>query len=290
MSTALETDLEVAELEETARGRKWLHRRPAGAPKVGNIVAVAVVILGFAWAFFPQLFTNQDPTVSTAAALEAPSWQHWFGTDAMGRDLFTRVVYGSSSSLTAAVLAVLVGATIGSLIGMIAGTVRGATDTILMRFVDVLLSIPTLLLSLSVIILLGFGVVNAAIAVGVAAVASFARLARSKALQVANSDYVEAAYGSGSTFWQVRGRHVLPNSIGPILALAALQFGSAILAISTLSFLGYGAQPPNPEWGLIIAEGRNYLSTAPWLTLLPGAVLVAIVLSTNHLSQGQDHA
>lgn len=275
-------------------GHRWLRggNKTGGHRKltVPNALAISVVLLAFAWALFPDFFATHSPIVSTTSALQEPGWEHWFGTDAMGRDLYSRVIYGSSASLTAAAIAVAVGAATGSTIGLVAGTVRGATDTILMRFVDVLLSIPTLLLSLSVIVLLGFGVVNAAIAVGVAAVASFARLSRSRAIQVANSDYVEAAYGSGATFWRVLGRHVLPNSIGPIVALAALQFGAAILAISTLSFLGYGAQPPNPEWGLIIAEGRDYVSTAPWLIVIPGLLLVALVLSTNHLSQQQQGA
>lgn len=274
---------------DTERAARGANRAARGATQLfrvnlGTVLALAVVFLAVAWSLFPGVFASQNPIVGTGQSLQPPSAEHWFGTDALGRDLYTRVVYGASNSLRAALIAVLVGATIGSSIGTVAGTVRGKADTILMRFVDVLLAIPTLLLSLSVIILLGFGVVNAAIAVGVGAVASFARLSRSKALQVATSDYVEAAYGSGATFGQVLWRHVLPNSLGPIVALAALQIGSAILAISTLGFLGYGAQPPIPEWGLIISEGRNYVATSPWLTVLPGAVLVAVVLSTNHLS------
>ena len=153
-----------------------------------------------------------------------------------------------------------------------------------MRVVDVLLAIPGLLLSLSVIILLGFGTVNAAIAVGLGSVAAFARLMRSEVARVRRSEYVEAAYGSGGTFLTVLRRHVLPNSLTPIVALAALQFGTAILAISTLGFLGYGAPPPTPEWGLLIAEGRNYTATAWWLTALPGLVVVAVVLSANRIS------
>ena len=153
-----------------------------------------------------------------------------------------------------------------------------------MRVVDVLLAIPGLLLSLSVIILLGFGTVNAAIAVGLGSVAAFARLMRAEVARVRRTEYVEAAYGSGGTFVTVLRRHVLPNSLTPIAALAALQFGTAILAISTLGFLGYGAPPPTPEWGLLIAEGRNYVATAWWLTALPGLVVVAVVHSANRIS------
>ena len=176
-------------------------------------------------------------------------------------------------------------AVVGTALGVTAGAVGGALDEVLMRLVDVLLAIPGLLLSLSVVILLGFGTTNAAIAVGVTSIAVFARLARSRVVSVRVSDFVEAAYGSGGTFFAVLWRHVLPNSLTPVIALAALQLGSAILQISTLGFLGYGAPPPTPEWGLLIAEGRNYVATAWWLTVLPGAVVVLVVLATNRLSQ-----
>jgi peptide/nickel transport system permease protein len=154
-----------------------------------------------------------------------------------------------------------------------------------MRLVDSMLAVPSLLLSLSIIVLLGFGTINVAIAVGAVAIARFARLARSEVVRVRRSDYVEAAFGSGGTFWAVLRRHVLPNSLTSVIALAALQFGSAILAISTLGFLGYGAPPPTPEWGLLIAEGRNYLSRAWWLTAAPGVVVVLVVLAADRISK-----
>jgi len=145
--------------------------------------------------------------------------------------------------------------------------------------------VPSLLLSLSIIVLLGFGTINVAIAVGAVAIARFARLARSEVMRVRRSEYVEAAFGSGGTFWAVLFRHILPNSLTSVVALAALQFGSAILSISTLGFLGYGAPPPTPEWGLLIAEGRNYLSRAWWLTAAPGTVVVLVVLSADRISK-----
>lgn len=251
----------------------------------GVILPGLVLLLALLAALAPGLFTSVSPTEAVAPALQAPSAQHWFGTDSTGRDLFSRVVHGASESISAAVLAVLVGLVTGSLIGIVAGAVGGGVDEALMRLVDVLLAIPTLLLSLSIVILLGFGTGNAAIAVGVTSVAVFARLSRSQVVSVRASEFVEASYGSGGTFWSVLWRHVLPNSLTPVIALAALQLGSAILQISTLGFLGYGAPPPTPEWGLLIAEGRNYVATAWWLTTLPGLVVVLIVLSTNRLSQ-----
>ena len=255
-----------------------------------------IVIIALAWALVPGLFASGDPVNSgSTAPLLPPSTEHWFGTDAVGRDLYTRVVWGTRQSLLGALVAVLLGMIIGTLLGVIAGSSRARrgsstggkgswVDTLIMRIVDVLLAIPALLLSLSVIIVLGYGSTNAAIAVGVTNIAMFARLARSEVLGVASSDYVEAAYASGGTRASVLWRHVLPNSLTPVLALAALQFGSAILQLSTLGFLGYGAPPPTPEWGLIIAEGRDFIATSWWLTVLPGLAIVLVVLATNHLS------
>lgn len=251
----------------------------------GTVIPVLVIVIAVLWAIMPSVFVTASPTASVGAALQPPSPQHLFGTDSTGRDLLARVVHGASNSISGALIAVLVGLLVGTAIGVTAGAIGGAVDDVLMRFVDVLLAVPALLLSLSVVILLGFGTTNAAIAVGVTSVAAFARLARSRVVSVRVSEYVEAAFGSGGTFLAVLWRHILPNSLTPVIALAALQFGSAILQISTLGFLGYGAPPPTPEWGLLIAEGRNYVATAWWLTALPGVIVVLVVLVTNRLSQ-----
>ena len=280
-------------LRSRLTGRNLPRPRKAGW---GAVVSGLIVVIALAWALVPGLFASGDPVNSgSTAPLLPPSTEHWFGTDAVGRDLYTRVVWGTRQSLLGALVAVLLGMIIGTLLGVIAGSSRARrgsstggkgswVDTLIMRIVDVLLAIPALLLSLSVIIVLGYGSINAAIAVGVTNVAMFARLARSEVLGVASSDYVEAAYASGGTRASVLWRHVLPNSLTPVLALAALQFGSAILQLSTLSFLGYGAPPPTPEWGLIIAEGRDFIATSWWLTVLPGLAIVLVVLATNHLS------
>lgn len=253
---------------------------------LGLVLAWLVIALVVLFALFPQLFTSYNPVQGIPAEkLKAPSALHILGTDALGRDLFARIVYGAVHSLTGAFVAVTVGLTVGTALGIIAGSTGGFVEEAVMRVVDVLLSIPGLLLMLSVIILLGFGTVNAAIAVGITSVAAFARLARSEVVRVRRSDYVEAAFGSGGTFLAVLWRHVLPNSLVSVLAFAALQFGGAILAISTLGFLGYGAPPPTPEWGLLIAEGRKYISTAWWLTTAPGIVVVVVVLAANRISR-----
>ena len=252
----------------------------------GSIIAIVILAIAFLAALFPSLFTSADPYAGTDVALLPPGESgHIMGTDAVGRDLYARVIYGARQSLLGALIAVAVGLVVGTLIGLLAGSLRGAVDTVLMRVVDVLLSIPGILLSLSIIIVLGFGSVQAAVAVGATSVATFARLARSQVISVASSDYIEAAYGAGATHVTVLFRHILPNSLTPVIALATLQFGTAILQLSILGFLGYGAPPPTPEWGLIIAEGRDFMATAWWLIILPGIALVAVVMSANRLSQ-----
>lgn len=260
------------------------------APRVpvrpATVLSLAILVLAVLWALFPALFATFDPIIGIPGQqLRPPGAVNYFGTDQLGRDVYSRVVHGAVHSLSGALVATAFGLVAGSFLGLISGSVGGAVDGIIMRFVDVLLSIPGLLLSLSIIILLGFGTMNASIAVGATAVASFARLMRSEVIRVRRSEYVEAAFGSGGSFANVLRRHVLPNSLTPVLALSALQFGSAILQLSTLSFLGYGAPPPTPEWGLLVAEGRNYVATAWWLTTAPGLVLVIIVLAANQISK-----
>lgn len=265
-------------------GTVWLER--LGRIQIGLVLSWFVMAVVVLWALIPQWFTRYSATVGVARQqLRAPSAEHWLGTDALGRDLLARIIYGAGNSLSGAFVAVSVGLLVGTTLGIVAGSARGRLDSAIMRGVDVLLSIPQLLLSLSIVILLGFGIVNAAIAVGATSIASFARLARSEVVRVRASDYVEAAFGSGGTFGRVLFRHILPNSLTSVIAFAALQLGWAILTISTLGFLGYGAPPPTPEWGLLIAEGRNYLARAWWLTSVPGIVVILVVLSANRISQ-----
>ncbi|APO71783.1 dipeptide/oligopeptide ABC transporter permease protein (plasmid) [Rhizobium gallicum] len=250
------------------------------------VLAVVILTLVLLWAVVPVLFTAYDPIQGQAGQqLKPPGTAHLLGTDSLGRDLYARLVHGSVHTLSGALAAVAIGIAIGTALGLLAGSLGGLVDGVIMRLMDVLLSIPALLLSLSIIILLGFGTTNAAIAVGVTSIASFARIVRSEVVTVRRSEYVEAAFGSGATFLKVLWRHVLPNSLTSVIAFAALQVGSAILQLSTLGFLGYGAPPPTPEWGLLIAEGRNYIATAWWLTAAPGIAVVLVVLSVNRVSQ-----
>lgn len=259
-------------------------RRRTVRPSVA--IAIVVLVAVISWAFFPQLWTPYDPLVGDGSiARQPPSLAHPFGTDAIGRDLFARVVHGSSLSLQASLVAVAVAFVISSVVGLLAGFVGGWLDEVLMRVIDILLSIPSLLISLLLVTALGFGTLNVAIAVGIGSVAQFSRVMRSEVLKVRTSGFVEAAQGSGARWWDILLRHVFPHAAGPVLSLVALEFGGAILAIASLSFLGYGAQPPTPEWGSLISDGRQYLATAWWLTTLPGLVIVVLVLTTNTLSR-----
>lgn len=261
--------------------------------RAGVVLSVVVLALVVGWAVVPSVFAGGDPLETVPAQkFRGPSPQHWFGTDNLGRDLYTRVVHGAGLSLTAAIFAVLLGVVAGSLIGLISGAAGGRVDAVIMRGVDILLSIPELLLSLVLITVLGFGTRNVAIAVGIALIARFARVMRSEVLRVRGMPYVEAAFVSGARWPTVLVRHVLRNAYAPVAALVAVEFGVAVLAISSLSFLGYGAKPPTPEWGSLIAQGRDFLVLAWWLTTIPGLVIVAVVLAAQRIGRaiGKDGA
>ncbi|AHH18710.1 putative ABC peptide transporter, membrane protein [Nocardia nova SH22a] len=269
----------------------WAVRRPVLTPKrvrdiVGPLLSVVVIALVLGWAFVPSLFAGADPRAAVPAEkFRGPSLQHWFGTDNLGRDMYTRMVHGATATLSATVLAVLLGLVVGSAIGLVCGTAGGILDTVVMRGVDVLLAIPELLSALVLITVLGPGTRNVAIAVGVALVARFARVMRAEVLRVRRAPYVEAAFASGVRWHTVVLRHILRTAYTPVVALAAVEFGVAVLAISSLSFLGYGAAPPSPEWGSLISEGRNYLVLAWWMTTLPGLVIVAVVLAAQRIGR-----
>lgn len=266
-----------------ARPVRYLLARP------GVALSALVVILVAVAAFAPGVFTSRDPLVGVPREkLQPPSPQHLFGTDEIGRDLFTRVVYGTGLSLESAVIAVLLGLVVGALAGLVAGFAGGRLDDVIMRVADVLLAIPALLMSLAMVAALGFGALHVAIAVGITTVANFARVMRAEVLKVRGAIYVEAARSMGARWYSLLGRHVLPNAWGPVLVLSTLEFGVAILAVSALSFLGYGNPPPAPEWGALIADGRNYLATSWWLCTAPGLVLAVTVLATGRISRALD--
>lgn len=262
---------------------RWLLAR---LRQPGLTLAWLVVIVVILWAIVPGLFTTASPVVGNIAnAFQPPSIHHIFGTDDLGRDLYTRMVYGAAHTLSATVYAVAVGFLAGGTIGLVSGYAGGAVDAVVMRFIDVLLSIPTLMLCMVIVAALGYSTMNVALSIGIASIASFARVMRADVLRVVHSEYVESSYGLGARRLRVLVLHVLPNSVAALLSLAALECGTAMLAVAGLGFLGYGDPPPTPEWGLAVAEGQNFLDTYPYLALIPGIVIAVVVLSTNRISR-----
>ncbi|MGC5249525.1 ABC transporter permease [Gordonia sp. DT219] len=246
----------------------------------GLLLSYLWVILMVAATLAPTLFTSGDPNAQDAdAILLPPSASHIFGTDDLGRDQFTRVIHGTSLSVEASLIAVLIGLVAGTVIGLVSGAIGGWVDTVLMRLVDIMFAVPALIVSLAIISALGHGVINIAIAIGINSTASFARLMRSDVVRVTNSKYVEASVFAGQSYWHRLIRHVVPNASRTVLAAATIEIGSAILTVAALSFLGLGAPPPTPEWGLLVAEGRTFIASQWWLSLLPGLVITISVVA-----------
>jgi peptide/nickel transport system permease protein len=257
--------------------------RPRHArPSVPVLAAGAVLVLLVLVAAFPGLFTGVSPTATNPVdALTAPSGAHWLGTDELGRDEYARVVYGARPSLLIGLSATVLAVAGGALLGLAAALGGRLGDGILMRLVDVLLALPQLMLALLVITVLGPGTANTAVAVAIGLIPGYARIVRAEAQVVRRSGYVEAAVGLGLRRRAVIGRHILPNALGPLLVVATVGFGAAIITASGLSFLGLGAQPPSPEWGAMLSDGRNYLAVGWWLGVFPGAAITLSVVSIN---------
>ena len=262
-------------------------RRATRLPRVPLSVLLSFLAIGviIAWSLVPGLFTSFDPATGVPAnKLLGPSAAHWLGTDHLGRDLYSRIVYGTASSVASALIAVAIGVFVGGLIGLLAGFLQGWTDIVLARLVDVLLAIPNLLLAVIVVTALGFDTTNAAIATGVSAVAVFARVMRAEVIKTRQATFIEAAYLQGGSRWYILLHHVLPNASRSVVSLAVLQFGLSILVIASLAFLGYGDPPPASDWGLLIAIGKDYLKW-PWLVYAPAFVTIVTVLSMNRISR-----
>jgi peptide/nickel transport system permease protein len=269
--------------------RRWQRLLDVAAPllrRPGFILAAMLIAFTLLAGLMPGLFSGLDPyATAPAAKLLAPSAAHWFGTDELGRDLYTRVLYGSRLSVAAALLAVGLALVSGLGLGIVSGFIGGRVDALIMRFIDVMLALPSLLLALAIVTAIGFGTLPVAIAVGVGIIPGFARTTRAEVLRIKTLPYVEAARLGGASWLRTLLRHVLPNAWGPVAVLATLDFGAAILATAGLSFLGFGAEPPAAEWGTLIANGRQFLITAPWVSLLPGLYVVLVVFSLNHMAR-----
>ena len=250
------------------------------------VLSCLVVLMVLLWALAPSIFSGYDPLkADTSVALQPPSLAHLFGTDELGRDVFTRMVHGTALTLLTTVVAVVIGFVFGSVIGLAAGYFGRIADGVLMRIVDILLAIPMLVLAMAIVTAIGFGSVQLAIGVGIGMIGSVARVMRSEVLRVRQSTFIDAEKSMGARDGYIIVRHVLPNSIGPVLVLAILDFGAAILTIAALSFLGYGTPPPTPEWGSLVASGRAYLTTGWWMSTLPGLTIAVFVVCINRIAR-----
>lgn len=253
----------------------------------GGILGAVLMVLLIGTAVFAPLIAPYNPlTVNPLDALRPPSSQYWMGTDTLGRDMLSRIIYGARVSLRLGLVSVSIAMSIGVLLGVMAGYFGGRIDAISMRLVDVLLAFPSLILALIAVFALGPGLTNAMIAVGISAIPSYARVTRGEVLSARENLYVQAAEATGVPNILIMFRHILPNIIAPNIVIAALGTGSAILAGSALSFLGLGAQAPTPEWGLMLSQGRGFMQLAWWLTFFPGLGIMVTVMALNLLGDG----
>lgn len=258
--------------------KRW--RNPIGI--AGAVIVLATIVMAVA----APLIAPYSPSDSRAKRLLGPSWAHLVGTDALGRDTFSRVVYGSRVSVQVSIIAVVVALVFGGFLGLISGYYGGWLDGIIMRFVDILFAFPGLVLAIVIAGLLGPSRNNAMIAIGVIFAPAFARVIRGSVLSVLNEPYVESDRVIGATNTRIIFRTILPNVVAPTIVLTSVYLSSAVLAEAGLSFLGLGAQPPEPSWGGMLNDARVYMQNQPWMAIAPGAAIMLLVLGLNFLGDG----
>jgi peptide/nickel transport system permease protein len=260
--------------------RRLLHR-PSAA------FGLAVIVLFVALALFAPLVAPYDPLATAWGAIrKPPSVAHWFGTDDIGRDVASRVIFGARASLLAGVVSVLISLSIGVPVGLLAGYAGGKVDTLISRLTDAVLACPFLILAIALAAFLGPSLTNAMIAIGISATPIFVRLTRGQTLAIKAEDFVLAARAIGNPPWRIALRHVLPNAIPALIVQATLAIAAAVIAEASLSFLGLGQQPPAPSWGSMLNTAKNYIDNAPWMAIWPGLSIFLLVLSFNLLGDG----
>lgn len=249
---------------------------------IGSVLVLIFIIL----AILAPVITPYDYTEPSADALAAPSAEHWFGTDDLGRDIFTRIVYGSRISLWVGFISIAGSIVVGSLLGLLAGYYGKWQDTLISRLFDIMLAFPSILLAIAIVAMLGPGLNNALIAIAIINIPTFGRLMRSRVLSVKAEDFVLAARAIGMKNSRILWNHILPNCWTPIMVQGTLSFATAVIEVAALGFLGLGAQPPDPEWGTMLSDARDYLQLAPWTMVFPGVAIMITVLGFNLLGDG----
>ena len=253
---------------------------------IGEVLAALFVLFLLVATVAPGLLTSLDPNaISARDAFEPPSLSHWFGTDESGRDIYSRVVAGTSTSLLIGVSATAIGLVLGLVLGVLAGFGGRVLDFSVNRVIEVLFAFPGLLLALLVIVIAGPGPVTATLAVGLSTAPGYARIIRGQLVSIRSSGYVESARVLGHGPWRILTRHILPNALAPLAVLATLGIGQAVVWAAALSYLGLGAQPPAAEWGAMLSAGRTYIGTAWWLTVFPGLMIVLTTIATTVLGR-----
>lgn len=282
---ALKAD-EIVKIKKRSQSADvWKRLKKSKAAMAGLILIVMFLCM----AIFAPLIADYDTQViklNIPERLESPSANHWFGTDEYGRDIFYRIVYGTRISLFVGVISVGIALSIGGFLGAIAGYYGGKLDNAIMRVLDVLLAIPAILLAITIVSALGSSIMNLMIAVGISNIPGFARVVRASILSVKDQEFIEAARAIGAKDHVIILKHVLPNSMAPIIVYATLKVATAIMATASLSFIGLGVQPPTPEWGSMLASGRQYMRDHMYIVMFPGLAIVLAVLSLNLIGDG----
>lgn len=262
----------------------WRRMKKNRTSMVGLFIFIFIMLC----TIFADLIVSYDVALeqNISNRLLSPSMENWFGTDAYGRDIFARIIHGTRNSLLMGIGAVLVGITLGGIFGATAGYYGGKIDTIIMRFMDAILCIPFMLLALAIVAALGPGLVNVLIALMVSMVPNYTRVIRSAILTVVGQDFIEAAKACGTPDRYIILKHVLPNAIGPIIVQATMSVGTMIIWAASMSFLGMGIQPPTPEWGSMLSEGKDYMRYSPHLVIFPGLAIALTALSVNLMGDG----
>lgn len=274
---------QVMGLPTSSPNRSWAKFKRNRSAMLGAGIVLFFVLV----AILAPFISNYDPIkVSFTAIRKAPSLAHWFGTDELGRDIFSRMVFGTRASLLAGMCSVLIALTVGVPLGLLAGYFGGWIDGCISRVTEALFSIPFLILAIALAAFLGPSLVNAMIAIGVSAAPLFIRLARGQVLAIKNEDYVQSTRSLGASNRRIILRHILPNIMPALIVQATILIASAIIAEASLSFLGLGLQPPNPSWGSMLNTAKNFMTQAPWMSILPGSAIFLVVFGFNLLGDG----